>query len=249
MTYAEPYVYLRALGTFGTTGTANLEQWGVGLKFRNPGPAPSAANLSAFAESAKGLFATFHSSASVGAGAYAWLTEMTCAYIGTDGKYVGGGGQATTRSALTTPVQGQGSGGAPFTQALVYSLRTLLTRGRGSNGRMYYPALGLTTSSGTGLLSVGTIGGAASAAQTLFNGLNAAADSALPGTGGLSVMSNVSTGIAATVTGVRVGNKLDRQESRERDLPETYSLQPVTGVTTFALPDRDAPIGSVRPKV
>jgi hypothetical protein len=36
------------------------------------------------------------------------------------------------------------------------------------------------------------------------------------------VMSNVSTGIAATVTGIRVGHRFDSMESRERNISENY---------------------------
>lgn len=244
MVYAEPYVYLRALGTFGSTATEELEQWGVGLKFRNPGAAPSAANLSAFAESAAAPFSAFHSAAGTGAGVPCWLKTITAAYIGTDGKYVGGAGQQTTVHTLATPTQGQGSIGAPFTQALVYSLRTPLTRGPGSNGRMYYPCLGNATASSTGVMSTSTVAGAVAAARTLFNALNTAADANLPGTGGLSVMSNVSTGVAATVTGVRVSNHLDRQERREKQLPEAYQLLSVTPIAGFVARDRNRPIGT-----
>lgn len=237
MVYAEPYVYLRALGTFGSTSTAKLERWGVGLKFRNPGTAPSPAQLTAFAETAKAAFSTFHANTGVAAGTSCWLEEITAAYIGTDGKYVGGSGQQTTRSPLGTPISGTGSVGVPYTQALVYSLRTTITRGPGSNGRMYYPALGHSVVATTGLLASGPQGNAATAAGALFSNLNA-------GTGGLSVMSAVGTGIAAPVTSVRVGNKIDHQESRERSLVEAYTSAQVSTVAAFIGRDRSRPIGT-----
>jgi len=245
MTYAEPYVYVRALGSFGTAAATNLEQWGIGLKFRNPGAPPSVANLTAFLETISVPFTNFHTSAGVGSGSACWLKELTAAYVGTDGKYVGGASQQTTRRLYGTPSQGQGGIGAPFTQALVYSLRTALSRGPGSNGRMYYPALGLSVGTTTGVLAPATANGAVAAAGTLFNNLNAAADAMLPGTGGLSVMSNVLTGVAATVTAVRVGNKIDRQESREAALVEAYVSAPITPVALFAFaPDNTRAIGT-----
>lgn len=243
MVYAEPYVYLRALGSFGTTATTNLEQWGIGLKFRNPGAAPSAAGIQAFIETAAVPFTNFHSAAGVGAGTACWLTTITGAYVGTDGKYVGGATQQTRVHTIGSPVQGQGALGTPFTQALVYSLRTPITRGPGSNGRMYYPALGIGTTSATGVLSTAAQNSALAAAVTLINNLNAAADAHLPGTGGLSVMSQVSTGVAATVTSVRVGNKIDRQESRERQIVEAYVSGNVSTVAAFIPFDLNRRIG------
>lgn len=244
MPYAEPYVYLRALGTFGSTAGANLEQWGIGLKFRHPGAAPSVGALQAFAETAAVPFSAFHTDATVGSGSSCWLKEITVAFIGTDGKYVGGAAQRTTRHTLATPSQGQGGIGAPFTQALVYSLRTLLGRGPGSNGRMYYPALGNGVVSGTGRVAPATASGAAAKAATLFSQLNAAAKANLVGTGGLSVMSSVGPGVAATVTSVRVGDKMDRQESRERQMVEVYVSASVTPAVALLDPDPNRPAGT-----
>jgi hypothetical protein len=245
VTYAEPFVLLRALGVFGTTAAANIEQWNVTMKLRNPGGAPSAANLQAFADAAKARWSTFHTSAGAATGSYVWLTEVQTAYIGTNGLYVGGAGQNTTRSALTTPVQGQGASGAPYTQCLVVSLRTALTRGPGSNGRLYIPWCGgAGIQTGTGTVASSATASMAAAAQVLINGINIDARANLPGTGGVAVMSNVRSGVAATVTSVRVGNRIDTQESRERSIKETYSSLSITPAVFQVGMDVDAPIGT-----
>jgi len=95
------------------------------------------------------------------------------------------------------------------------------------------------------VVSSAAIASTAAAAQVLLNGLNLDADNRLPGTGGLAVMSNVGAGIAATVTSLRVGNKLDTQESRERQIREVYTSLSVTGVTLFTPPSRDIPIADL----
>lgn len=245
MTYAEPYVYLRFLGSFGTTAAANIEQWSAGFKLRNPGVAPSSTNLQTFADAAKARWSTFHTSVGAATGSYCWFKEAQTAYVGVNGKYVGGSGQSTTRSILATPVQGQGASGAPFTQALVISLRTALTRGPGSNGRVYVPWLGgAGVQMSTGTIASSQVASFVAAAQNLVNGLNVDARAALPGTGGISVMSNVGAGVAATVTAVRVGDKVDTHETRERSIKESYTQLSITPALVRSTFDPDAPIGT-----
>lgn len=243
MPYAEPYVYVRAIGSFGLTAGDNWEQWSAGMKLRNPGVAPTALQLVSFTETVKGLWSTYHNSSSAGTGSSCWLKEIQSAFVGTDGKYVGGASQNTTRSALATPVQGQGTG-ANLPQAIVISLRTSLTRGPGSNGRIYMPALGLGVAGTSGLINPSTTALVAGVAKTLIDGINSAADTHLPGSGGVSVMSQVSTGVAATVTSIRVGNKMDHMESRERDLTEVYATQTISTVSAFVAPDPSRLVGS-----
>lgn len=241
MPYAEPYVYLRALGTFGTVATIR-EEWGVGFKFRHPEGSPSLASLVSFLETASVPISNFHAGA-IQAGSACYLREITAAYVGTDGKYVGGGAQQTTRRPYTTPVQGTGSTQHPFSQAVVISLRTAVTRGPGSNGRVYWPCTAIPVAGDSGLMSSTTQGFIADEAKVLIDNLNAAKVSAMPGTGLLSVMSKVGTGIAATVTSIRVGGRFDAQESRERKLSEAYVSRPISASAAL-LQERDSrPIG------
>ena len=59
MPYAENFVLLRLNGGFGM-GNAQLDQWSVGIKLRNPGVAPSPANLDAFLAACETPIETFH---------------------------------------------------------------------------------------------------------------------------------------------------------------------------------------------
>lgn len=241
MVYAEPYVYLRALGFFGTASTKR-EIWGVGFKFRHPESPPTPEQLVSFLETASVPISTFHAGAIL-AGSACFLEELTAAFIGTDGKYAGGGLQQTTRRPYGTPVQGTGTTNHPFSQSVVISLRTAVTRGPGSNGRLYWPATGVNVAGDSGVMAGATQGFIADEAKTLIDNLNAAKQSAMPATGGLSVMSNVGSGVAATVTGIRVGARLDAQERRERDLPENYVSRPIAAGLAV-LQERDGrPIG------
>lgn len=242
MPYAEPYVYLRCLGVFGATATTPLEEWGVGFKFRHPEAAPSPTQLTTFLESAATAVATYHGG-STRAGDHCWLTELTAAFIGTDGKYVGGGTQSTIRHTYGTPVIGIGATIGPYANALVISLRTAVKRGPGSNGRAYWPATALSVSGDTGGLTTTQLGPIVTEAAALLNGLNTAKLSAMPATGKLSVMSAVGSGIAATVTGFRIGRRLDTQERREKKIPEGWVSGTVSAAAAQVTRNSKLPIG------
>lgn len=242
MVYAENFVQLRLEGTFGPTGGAPTDRWTVGAKFRNPGSAPTPANLDAFLADCEGPVETFHAHPAVGVGSNCFLQEITAAYIGTNGRYVGGASQETTRR-VTGPTPGAQTTTGPWTQALCISLRTILGRGPGSNGRMYYPATGFGIEGATGLVSTGIVDAWVTQATALLNGLNAAAEANLPGTGGLSVMSQVGTGVAATVTAFRIGRRLDRQERRENELSEDYRGAALAAAARVGEPRTHRPIG------
>jgi hypothetical protein len=172
--------------------------------------------------------ATYHNSAAVGAGTAAWLDQVSGAYIGTDGKYALGALQSTTVINLTTSSQGQGSGAGPWPTANVLSLRSLLTRGPASHGRVYWPAGGNAISTTTGVLSGAVVTGVVTAAQTLLNAINVQAALAFGSNAGVGLVSPKGTGFQSPVTRVGVGQKLDHMESRERDLPEQHQFLPLT---------------------
>lgn len=242
MSYAEPFVQLRLQGSFGATGSGVVEIWTCGLKLRNPGTAPSAANLAAFLAAAETPIETFHAHPAHHVGGNCFLQEITAAYIGTDGLYVGGASQQTTRR-VTGPTPGSGTTLWPWTQALVISLRTLLTRGPGSNGRVYYPFTAHGVEGTDGRVEASVANAYATGAKAMLDGINAAAEATLPGTGGISVMSKVSTGVAATVTSVRIGRRLDRQERRENDLLEDWRSATLAAAARVSRPGEHVPIG------
>lgn len=244
MSYAEPFVQLRILGTFGASGSAIGEIWQAGVKLRNPGTAPSAANLAAFLAACETPIETFHAHPAHTIGTNCFLQELTAAYIGTDGLYVGGASQQTTRR-VTGPTPGNTTTLWPWTQALVISLRTLLTRGPGSNGRVYYPFTGHGIEGSDGRLEASAAQAFANGAKAMLDGINDAAETNLPGTGGVSVMSKVGSGIAATVTSVRVGRRLDRQERRENDLLEDWRSATLAAAARVSRPGEHVPIGDL----
>lgn len=225
MAYTSNFVYTRAIGEFRITG-AKVEEWQVGWKIPT-GSAQSSANLLAYLTNIATPVNTYWTNSNIGGGSAAFLTKLTAAYIGTDGKYVGGGAQSTTELAYGTPAPGGGTSNRPFTDSLVVSLRTAKLRGPGSNGRMYWPATSIPMGD-TGFISTSLCQAIATAARTLLDSLNGVADTYLNSNDGVSVMSNVGGGTTQPVTSVRIGSKLDRQERREKQRVETYATSLLT---------------------
>lgn len=242
--YSSSFIYVRAIGHFGASTTAVTEKWNVGLKILHGGTPPSGSSLLAFLTAIAPAYTTFHQNSSLLAGTSTYLDTLTAALIGTDGKYVGGGAQATTVYNYATPPTGLGSPAMPLSTACVISLRTQFSRGLASNGRMYWPAIANTVPGTTGLWSTGTTGGIATAAKVLLDAINTAAQSGFDSSHKVSVMSNVGSGQAANVTSVRVDGRPDRQERRERDLLSTYSVASLTTATALEALNADLPIGA-----
>jgi len=233
VTYSKRFVQLRALGTLGNN-TTGVEQWSVGLKIPMDA-SPSSAVLQAFMSACQGAFSTFHSDTNNGFGTTVFLKQLSTAYIDVTGRYVGAGAQSTQYYTYGSPVAGAGTGVLPFSTAVVLSLRTPLSRGPGSNGRMYWPKIAVPISNTLGTWAIGEGAGLAAKTATLLNAVNAAADATLVTSDPVSVMSQVGP-VTAPVTSVRVGHKPDRQERRERNISESYGE---AGVSTTAQLLRD----------
>lgn len=229
MPYTEPFVYLRANGFFSSIATP-VDEWSVGFKILAPTGLVPTGQITSFLETVAPAFSTFHTGTGWQCGTNCFLAELTAAVIGTDGKYVGGGAQSTIVRPYGTPVAGSGTGIHPFTTAVVISLRTTLQRGRASNGRAYWPALGRSLDATTGGLQAVSRDAMATAAATLLSAINAAAESQMPATMGVWVMSNLDAGLSAPVTSIRVGSKVDSQERREKSIEEQYTSENVTPV-------------------
>ena len=241
MAYSESHVLLRLLGKFGTTAASELEEWGISLRIRMGGEAPflesdKVALLNAVATPAK----TFHQDTTVAAGIYCHLTELTAAYIGADGHYVGGATQDTTHLPIG-PWAGSNNSGSSWDVARTYTLRTAAGRGLAHAGRFYYPCVQLVADDGRW---TGTqVAGAADAAANFLNAVNTAADTVwdnpLPGGGGsiswgVSVMSQGSTvgaggPLARKVIRVEIGRVPDTQRRRTKSLVEDYVGKDLAG--------------------
>lgn len=220
MPYPTPFIRLRINGVFGTpTGT---EEWSTGCKIHlgagTTDPTP-------FLEAVAPAVSAFFTSTALKSGSTTYLTELTGAVIGTDGKYVGGAAQATRIYTYPTPVSGNGTAIHDWAFACVLSLRTtVLGRGPGSHGRMYWPALAQLVATNDGRFTSSNTDSIRTAAVTLLQGINTAGNASF-GSGSVVVnTSPVGSGVRAVVDRVLVGNRPDHIEKRENAVSEAYSV-------------------------
>jgi len=162
---------------------------------------------------------TFHSTAGVYAGTTCFLDQVSGATIGQGGKYAPVG-QLTTLSP-NTPTPGASTSTLPWNSASVLSLRTAIPRGRGSNGRVYWPCLSLAVSPGSGRVASAVLNGRVAAFKTFLDALNGLANTYFAGTR-VIVASNVGAGVNAPVTSVRSDDRIDSIERRENDQAPLY---------------------------
>lgn len=239
MSYALPFVKVTVEGHFGTSSTNIVEQWRAGFHLtKNGGVIGGTSELTAFLTALITPTITFHNTSALASGTTTWIDAVSAAYIGTDGKYALGSLQSTTRVPLGTPSAGVGTQFAPFSQAMVLSLRSLLTRGPASHGRIYWPATALTVTSGTGVISSATVTAIRTAALTYLNAINTLASSNFGSGTNVGLVSNKGSGFQSPVTRVGIGQKMDSMESRERDIPEAHIFGTLT-ISTLLLEELD----------
>ncbi len=220
MVYTHEHILLRFNGHFGTS-TSFLDRWSVGLRFglQNQAPIDSAAKLQDFVNNAQTAANTFHATVGTNSGSSTFMDSVSGAQIGVLGKYV-----PTTQVTVVSPIAttaGAGTPTQPWSAAHVISLRTAIPRGRGSNGRMYWPCQALTPTAGTGRLSPAATTARVTAAKAFLDTLNGLANTYYAGTR-LLVASAVGGGLYAQVTAIRADDRLDSIERRENDQPSVW---------------------------
>lgn len=231
VTYAQPHLLLRFLGTFGTTGSIKYEEWGASVRVAVPTGTLSEASKGAFLETIQASVASFHTSSATAAHNLSWLAKLTAAYIGTDGKYVGGGAQPTTEYIYATPFAGFSSNLTSWDVARTYTLRTSLGRGRGSVGRFYWPCAG--SISADGRWTTTDAQAASVKAKEMLDSINSAAKATWPGAIGISVISSLGAAVQA-VNRVEVGRAPDTQRRRTKSLIEDYQGNDLAGALARA---------------
>lgn len=204
MAYTGPHGYLTILGdSYG-----GAEEWQTGIRLMGTTP-PTEAQM----EAVDTAVTTFLTTGALRFTAGFRYLSLKWAPQTAEGRYPEG--EDAVEWLRPTPLAGTTSGGFPQI-ALVTSWRTARSRGRGSNGRSYWPSV-QTIASATGRfpLNDGTL--VAAAAAQLIASLEAA------GIGTPAVMSAVGTGITEPITGVRVGLVMDTQRRRRNGISEEYT--------------------------
>jgi hypothetical protein len=224
MTFTVPFLQVNVEGQFGSG--AGVEFWRVGFKLpiNAPGTPPSTAEIVAYLTAIRAPITTYHSGPAACSN-QTYVTAVSGASVGTDGKYLGGGAQQTTRVLMAAPVAGNVSAvSAPYSQAMCITLQAALARGRASKGRLYWPATGVSVDAGTGLVADANRNVMATGARVMIDALNSLSDTNLGANiGHIAVMSELGSGTTSTVIGISIGRKPDRQERREKNLSESHN--------------------------
>lgn len=221
MVYPHEHVLLRFHGHFGTSTSDIKDRWSSGLRIGLPGSAPAydIPKLQTLVNAAQAAAFTFHASIGAAAGTSCYLDFATGAQIGVSGKYSPPG--QLTVIGTPNPSAGSGTPTLPWNTASVISLRTNIPRGRGSNGRVYWPATALSVASSTGRVASSAVTSRVTAAKTFLDAVNVAANTYSAGAK-VVVASNVGGGLIAYVTAIRSDDRLDSIERRENQQPVTW---------------------------
>lgn len=220
MVYSHEHILLRFHGHFGTSG-AFTDEWSCGMRFGFPNLAPvfDTGKLQTFVNAAQTAGNTFQASAGAQVGTNCFLDYVSGAQIGVSGRYTPS--TQLTIISPTTTTAGAGSSTLPWNTSNVISLRTNIPRGRGSNGRVYWPMLATTIVSTTGRLAAGTVNNRIGAAKTFLDALNVAANNYSAGMK-LLVASSVGGGTMGVVQSIRADDRMDSIERRENDQASVY---------------------------
>lgn len=200
----------RLLTVFGTSW-GGTEEFSFGCRLASP-TAPTQAAVDSIIAATQ----TFWNTAGMGIDSQHSLIGIKVAPIAVNGLYPPG---EDAVEALITPDPGPGASGnhwAPQCSVCV-TTTTAVPRGHAAMGRFYLPSMTAAIAA-NGRLPAGLNTTIATAAAAWL-----AAVSASPDTGVPAVFSEVGAGTVNVITGVRVGDVIDTQRRRRRQLVESYA--------------------------
>jgi len=212
-----PYDEQHKLLTFhGTSWSPNPETWQIGFRIAQTNGLISQAMV----DSARDAFSTLWSSTTINVPNVHKFAYAKLALIGTDGKYPEGIDPYISDKVPDQAGPGGAGLGWPPQCAIAVSLTTSRDRGLAHRGRVYYPPISALWGT-DGTISTTQTLALANGFKTLINSLNAITD-----LGVVCVFSKggkANTPVHRVVLGVEVGNVIDTQRRRRRQIPETYS--------------------------
>lgn len=221
MAYAAQHLLFRIYGGFGTVIASPVENWSCGLRIFTGASSLTEQKKVDFLAAIEAAVKSFHGQASVKAGASTSLLKLSAAYIGLDGKYVGGDSQPTTERVLATPIFGSGAQQLPFSHARVLTLRSDIDRGPGAYGRIYWPSQ--ETISADGKFGLTPTTDFSFYGATLIDAVNTAARAQWTPSSAVSVFSNKGVGTIGTVVRVGAGRAPDTQRRRDNQIAEEHA--------------------------
>lgn len=225
MVFPHEHILLRFNGHFGSS-SSRLDRWSCGIRFGFPNLAPifDTGKLQTFVTAADAAARTMHATSAMAAGTNTFFDFVSGAQIGVSGRYTPSSQQ--TILSPDVPLAGVGAPSQPWNAALVISLRTAIPRGRGSNGRVYWPGLALVPLAATGRVQQSVVDTRLTTFKTFVESLNSAANAYSTGMRAV-VASNVGGGLITAVTAIRSDERLDSIERRENGQPANWTTKPI----------------------
>lgn len=220
--FPNSHVLLRFNGHFGDVAS-QTDKWSCGIRLGHQAgvdPVYDEAKMQQLVNAAKTAAEAFHGLTNVATGTQTFLDSVSGAQIGVLGKYMPTD-QQTIWSNLT-PKAGVGTPNFPWNVAQVISLRTAVPRGRGSNGRVYWPITAGSVVSTTGRLAGLNTGARVNGFKVFLDALNTAGNAYSTGMK-VIVASNVGGGSYNYVTHIRADDRADSIERRENDQPVVWT--------------------------
>lgn len=229
VTYSKAHLLFRMNGGFGGLATP-LDYWSAGLRIdiSAAGGAVTEAEKLAFLTAVQSPTNVFFTNGDVKCGNNSSLFELTAAYIGLDGKYVGGASQDTTRLTWAG-VTGSGASIMPWASAQAFTLRTQFDRGRAHVGRFYLPCQRTVGNDGRWTVNEAQL--AVAPAKTFLDAVNAAAKTVWSGSFGVTIFSGLGSGEHHRVTRVEMGRAPDTQRRRDNKLVEDWQGADLAGAS------------------
>lgn len=163
-------------------------------------------------------FNTLMNSSSIAWADYSDFVGVKVAAIGTDGLYL------TDPLVQEAAIDSGASGNVLPQSSIVLSLRSGFTLGKANYGRMYLPHTRSTLTAGGPFVGSGDTGPIATAGATMLNDVTTAINAETTAVLFPVILSSIGSGFGRGVTEVQVGNVIDTQRRRRRQLVETYSV-------------------------
>lgn len=211
--------------TFSGTCYGGAEIWQCGLWLGDESADTSTATQGQV-DAIAARWATFFHDSAVGINTNYLATQVKVANIKTDGHT---DPLNVVYHTYTSPIVG-GYGGSPMPPqvALAATLTSASARGLAAKGRMFLPGVCLSVGS-DGKLSSFSVGGIATAFQTLINGINtdAVAGQKVILAAKATTLPVAQAAVNKLVTGINVGNVYDTQRRRRDQLTETRTAHTI----------------------
>lgn len=203
-------------------GMPGGERWSCSLAFGSDLALPwqpTDSELLTFATGAQAVWRVFHTSTAALFSEYVSLQRTDARVIDSDGRTI-----RLQQVSPATPTVGQQPPLVPNQCSVVISLRTAVPGARG-RGRIYLPSLRAGTDV-DGRFPSAQRDAMATAAKTMFDGLNTAAENAgYAETNALCVASGVGLGSNPDVRNIRIGDVIDTQRRRRDSIVEAYTTR------------------------